>query len=226
MRRPLALLALVAASVAASADGAPPTIRILTPRGGQTNERVVKVSGRVAGVTGSRVTIVWNGVPLSVPRENDAFETTQVLAPGLNTIRAVAEEGGAVAEDRVAVFARVPAKDLRVTLTWDTPSTDVDLWVTGPDGEKVFYSNRQGKQGGTLDTDVTTGFGPETYTQARLVPGTYRVQTHYYSGGAPTRVAVTVVRREGTPEEERQEFHGVLLQKDEVLEVGEFVVSR
>ncbi len=47
----------------------------------------------------------------------------------------------------------------------------MDLWVTGPDGEKVFYSNQRGKAGGTLDVDVTDGYGPETYTQARLQPG-------------------------------------------------------
>jgi uncharacterized protein YfaP (DUF2135 family) len=205
---------------------APLAVSILSPRGGQTRERVVTIRGTVSGFTGERVTLVLNGVAMSVPRSGDGFSSPQVLAPGSNAIRAVVEEGGRTASDDVAVFARVPAKDLRVTLTWDTPATDVDLWVTGPDGEKVFYQQRQGKQGGTLDTDVTTGFGPETFTQARATPGTYRVQAHYYGGAAPTRVRVTVVRGEGTPQEERTELGGVLLRPQEVLEVGEFVVAR
>ena len=86
-----------------------------------------------------------------------------------------------------------------MTMTWDTDGTDVDLWVTGPDAEKILYSHRQGAAGGTLDTDVTTGFGPETYTQARLQRGTYRIQAHAYGIARPTRVEVTTVRFEGTP---------------------------
>jgi uncharacterized protein YfaP (DUF2135 family) len=191
---------------------------------------VVSIRGSTFRVAGERLTLVLNGVPLSIPRQGDAFETTQVLAPGLNVIRVVGAADGAggaagFVEDEVSVFASVPAKDLRVTLTWDTP-TDVDLWVTGPDGEKVFYQHRHGAQGGTLDTDVTTGYGPETFTQARAAPGSYRVQAHYYGGEAPTRVVVTVVRQEGTPREERQVFRGVLLQPGEVLEAAQFAVSR
>jgi uncharacterized protein YfaP (DUF2135 family) len=197
-------------------------VRLESPRGGQTAERVASVRGRVEGYAGSRVTLVVNGVPLSVAVEGGRFEQPQVLSPGANSIRAVVEQNGASAEDSVAVYASVPAKDLRVTLTWDTPGTDVDLWVTGPDGEKVMYSNRQGKAGGVLDTDVTTGFGPETYTQARAASGTYRVQAHYFRGAAPTRVTVTTVRFEGTPEEERREFHAVLWKTGDVAEVGEF----
>ncbi len=146
-----------------------------------------------------------NGIPMSVGVDgNGAFQQPQVLSPGLNTLRAVVKRDGVAAEDSVAVFAQVPAKDLRVTLTWDTPGTDVDLWLTGPDGEKVLYGHRAGKAGGTLDTDVTTGFGPETYTQARLQKGTYRVQAHAYRIERPTRVELTVVRFEGTPDEDRR----------------------
>jgi uncharacterized protein YfaP (DUF2135 family) len=197
-------------------------VRIETPRGGQTSDRVTSVKGRVEGYRGQRLTLVMNGVPLSVAVEGGRFEQPQVLSPGANSIRAVVEQDGAVAEDSVALHASVPAKDLRVTLTWDTPGTDVDLWVTGPDGEKVLYSNRQGKAGGILDTDVTTGFGPETYTQARVTSGTYRVQAHYYRGANPTRVALTTVRFEGTPDEERKEFRAVLWKTGDVAEVGEF----
>ncbi len=177
-----------------------PAVRITTPRGGQTKARLVTIAGELQGVEAQRLTLVLNGVPLSIPTENEKFSTPQVLSPGWNTIRVVAggEAGAEAVSDEVAVYAMVPPKDLRVTLTWDTPATDIDLWVTGPDGEKVFYQQKQGKAGGTLDTDVTTGYGPETYTQARVQPGTYRVQAHYYGGGIPTRVTVTVVRGEGT----------------------------
>jgi uncharacterized protein YfaP (DUF2135 family) len=232
LRAPASLLGAVLLAIAppALSDRAPAEVRILSPRGGQTKERVVSIRGSTFRVAGERLTLVLNGVPLSIPRQGDAFETTQVLSPGLNVIRVVGPADGArgapkFVEDEVALFASVPPKDLRVTLTWDTP-TDVDLWVTGPDGEKVFYQHRNGAQGGTLDIDVTTGYGPETYTQARAARGTYRVQAHYYGGVPPTRVVVTVVREEGTPREERQVFRGVLLKQGEVLEAGEFHVGR
>lgn len=198
-----------------------PALRVTSPRGGQTSERVVTIRGTCTGVTAPRLTLILNGVPLSIARNEGGFETSQVLAPGLNTVHVRAEQDGRVVEDTVAVFARVPAKDVRVTLTWDTPGTDVDLWVTGPDGEKVFYGNRQGKQGGSLDTDVTTGYGPETFTLARAVPGALRIQAHYYGGQAPTWVEVHVIEREGQPDERRRVFRGLLQLVGDVLEVGE-----
>jgi uncharacterized protein YfaP (DUF2135 family) len=215
----------VLASVAGAREGQEALrIKITSPRGGQTSARLVEIKGEVAGYEGKRLTLVLNGVPLSIAHSGSTFATTQVIAPGWNTIRVRADRGTLHAEDEVAVFAQVPRKDLRIAMTWDTDGTDIDLWATGPDGEKVFYSNKQGKAGGTLDVDVTTGYGPETYTQARLPSGTYRVQAHYYGGAAPTRVTVTVLRGEGTASESRRIFRGILMRRGEVLEVGSFSV--
>jgi uncharacterized protein YfaP (DUF2135 family) len=198
-----------------------PSLVITAPIGGQTDERVVTIRGTAEGVTAERVTLVLNGVALSIPRSGEAFETVQVLAPGWNEIAVESDTPAGRLADSVSVYARVPSKDLRVTMTWDTPATDVDLWVTGPGGEKVFYSHRQDALGGTLDTDVTTGFGPETFTLARLVRGTWHIQAHYYGGPAPTWVTVTVIEREGQLDERRREFRGLLARAGDVLEIGE-----
>lgn len=223
---PASLALLVGAGLATltlAARGAParPRVQITAPHGGMTTDRVVTVTGRIDGLTVARATLVVNGIPLSVAVTDGRFEQPQVLAPGLNTIRAFVETDAGVVEDVVALHAQVPAKDLRVTLTWDTPGTDVDLWVTGPDGERVFYGHREGTSGGTLDTDVTTGFGPETYTQARLVQGTFRVQAHAFRIDRPTRLTLTTVRFEGTPEESRRVLRAVLLRTGDVVEVGD-----
>lgn len=202
-----------------------PSVTITSPRGGQTKDRVVQITGSVSGPSEERLTLVLNGVPLSIPRSGDTFTSKQVLSPGLNTIRVVAEHDGRAAGDEVSVYAMVPPKDLRVTLTWDTAGTDVDLWVTGPDGEKVFYQHAQGAAGGTLDVDVTSGYGPETFTQAKATPGTYRVQAHYYSGGPPTRIELTVTQHEGTPDEKRRVFRSLLMAHEEVVEAGTFVIE-
>ena len=68
----------------AAAEEAPPGIHIDFPRGGQTRDRVVAIKGRVVNLTVPRVTIVLNGIPLSIPAQGGAFETKQVLAPGQN----------------------------------------------------------------------------------------------------------------------------------------------
>src|SRR6202021_1679315 len=56
-----------------------------------------------------------------------------------------------------------PNADLRVTITWNTDATDVDLWVIEPDGTKCFYQHNRTKNGGQLSQDQTQGYGPERY---------------------------------------------------------------
>ena len=89
--------------------------------------------------------------------------------------------------------------DIHVYLTWDTDRTDVDLWVVTPSGEKEFYSHREGKGGEALFDDVTSGYGPESFTAKRAAPGEYRVQVNYFGGRrgafAEARGEVIVVAR-------------------------------
>jgi tetratricopeptide (TPR) repeat protein len=97
--------------------------------------------------------------------------------------------------------------DVHVYLTWDTNRTDVDLWVTTPVGEKVFYSHRAGAGGEALYDDVTTGYGPESFTAKHARAGEYVVEVNYFSGhGGPfpeARGEVIVVLDEGRPTEKK-----------------------
>ena len=97
--------------------------------------------------------------------------------------------------------------DVHVYLTWDTDRTDVDLWVTTPQGEKVFYSHRLGRGGEALYDDVTTGYGPESFTAHAAQPGEYLVQVNYYSAHGTSfpeaRGEVVVVLDEGRPAERK-----------------------
>ena len=72
------------------------------------------------------------------------------------------------------------ASDLRVVLAWDTDNSDMDLWVTGPDGESVYYSHPLGRMGGRISRDCTQGYGPEEFMLKKATPGTYRVEADYY----------------------------------------------
>jgi Flp pilus assembly protein TadD len=97
--------------------------------------------------------------------------------------------------------------DLKIYLTWDTDKTDVDLWVTNPSGEKIFYSHKEGTQGDALFDDVTSGYGPESYTARSAQPGTYLVQVNYFSSRRSAfneaRGEVVAILHEGTAQEER-----------------------
>ena len=79
-----------------------------------------------------------------------------------------------------ALIADVPL-GLRVVLGWNLDNVDMDLWVRDPLGEWAYYSQRQTRSGGQMSDDFTQGYGPETFTIARALPGTYTVYVHYYA---------------------------------------------
>jgi molybdate-binding protein/DNA-binding XRE family transcriptional regulator len=82
--------------------------------------------------------------------------------------------------------AQKPA-DLRVTISWNTDATDIDLWVIEPDGEKCFYQHKNTKSGGELSADQTQGYGPERYQIAKASVGTYKVLVHYFRNNLALR---------------------------------------
>ena len=50
-----------------------PRVVVTAPLGGQTSERVVTITGRVEGLAVERLTLVVNGVPMSVPVQDGGF---------------------------------------------------------------------------------------------------------------------------------------------------------
>jgi hypothetical protein len=82
--------------------------------------------------------------------------------------------------------------DVQVSLTWDTQS-DIDLWLTEPNGNKIYYANKISTTGGELDFDNTIEYGPENIFYNNVAPsGTYKVQVKYYSGTPLTNYNVVV----------------------------------
>jgi tetratricopeptide (TPR) repeat protein len=114
--------------------------------------------------------------------------------------------------------------DVHIYLTWDTDRTDVDLWVTTPSGEKVFYSHRAGKSGEALFDDVTTGYGPESFTAKNAEKGDYKVEVNYFSarrGPFPeARGEVVVVLDEGRATERRTVWPYRLYAEKQTVNVG------
>ena len=110
---------------------------------------------------------------------------------------------------------------VHVTLTWDN-ATDVDLHVTEPNGEEIWYRNTRSNTGGQLDVDDTNGFGPENifWPENSAPRGEYRVEVVYFdeSGRGLANYEVTV--RYGN---EIRVFNDTLLIEDERDFVTSFV---
>ena len=199
------------------------SVSIESPRGGFTTKRVQEIKGHVAGSPDQRAVLVINGIPVTLMLSGSGdFSLSAVVAPGNNMVELKCGD----AADRISFFASVPPRDVKVVLTWDT-TTDVDLWVVDPKGEKCYYAHRSTKSGGNLDVDITAGYGPETFTMAKALPGTYTVQTQYFSSnGAPiTRVNIYVVLYEGTPRESRKAYQFVMTKEHQVYQIGQFAID-
>jgi hypothetical protein len=117
-----------------------------------------------------------------------------------------------------------PKSDLRVTISWNTDATDVDLWVIEPDGTKCYYQHNRTKNGGELSQDQTQGYGPERYQVAKALPGTYTILVHYYNANpnllaGETHVNVVVTRNAGSAQEKSERHTVILKKKDEQVEV-------
>ncbi len=82
---------------------------------------------------------------------------------------------------------------LQIGLSWDTNGTDIDLWVTDPSGEKIYYAHPTSASEGYLDRDDTDGFGPENIYWVNNIPdGNYLVQADYFAGMEVTNYVVKV----------------------------------
>ena len=117
--------------------------------------------------------------------------------------------------------------DIRVVLNWDADNTDVDLWVTDPNGEKCYYSNNLTRAGGRISNDFTQGYGPEEFMIRRAKPGYYKIEAHYY--GTTTQsiqgkatLSVQFFKQFGTRHEQKEEITRRLNVTDEVIYLGTF----
>ena len=120
--------------------------------------------------------------------------------------------------------------DLRAVLTWDADNTDIDLWVTDPNGEKAYYGNRLTFQGGRMSQDFTGGYGPEEFSLKQAKPGKYKVEANYFGDrrqnvtGATT-LSMRLTTHFGTTEQQDQIVTLRLKDRQEVAFVGEFEIK-
>ncbi len=120
--------------------------------------------------------------------------------------------------------------DLRVILTWDADNSDMDLWVTDPNGEKCFYGNKSTYQGGRMSDDFTGGYGPEEFSLRHAKPGKYKIETNFFGNrqqvvAGATTLQVYLTTGFGTPKARQQSVTLRLKEAQETVFVGEFEVK-
>ncbi len=99
--------------------------------------------------------------------------------------------------------------DVRIVMNWNMNNTDIDLWVTDPNGEKCFYSHQATEIGGRISDDFTQGFGPEQFLLKKGIKGKYKIEIDYYNDtqvtlAGPTTIMAEIYLHYGTDKEEKR----------------------
>ena len=99
--------------------------------------------------------------------------------------------------------------DLRVTLSWNTNMSDVDLHVIEPSTEVCKYNHRRTTIGGLMSNDMTSGYGPEAYLLKKTMPGEYQIKAHYYGArgiafSGPATLRLNIYTNFGRPNEKKE----------------------
>jgi Ca-activated chloride channel family protein len=120
--------------------------------------------------------------------------------------------------------------DLRVVLAWDSDNSDMDLWVTDPNGEKCYYGNRNTYQGGLISDDFTGGYGPEEFVLKDAKPGKYKVEANFFGDRQQIVTGATTLTLRlstgwGTSRQQDQTVTLRLAGRSETVFVGEFEVK-
>ena len=147
----------------------------------------------------------------------------------LNGIVATAKEKLDLSRIDPRLLENLPL-DLRVVLTWDADNTDIDLYVTDPDGEKAYYGHRLTYQGGRMSLDFTGGYGPEEFSLKRAKPGKYKVEARYFGDRRQNVTGATTLQAKlttkfGTTGQQEQIVTLRLQGRAETVFVGEFEVT-
>jgi uncharacterized protein YfaP (DUF2135 family) len=182
----------------------------------QINAHETDLTGSLSGSLNSSAQLLANvkGVWQTVPVTSGSFDADIPVSYGDNTIILLA--GVSISnqsnwyKNSACLFRTIEgtlaATDLLTTLTWNQNDTDVDLYVTDPDGDTAYYVTDGTTSGLVLDFDNTSGYGPEHITltadtSGQVLDGTYTVRVHYYSNhreeNSLASGAVTIVVNEG-----------------------------
>lgn len=166
------------------------------------------------------------------PWENRFVEVELIAIAEMNAIIATAtDHNKSVDVSRIDPrFLKNMPLDVRAVLTWDADNSDMDLWVTDPNGEKCYYGNRFTYQGGRMSRDFVGGYGPEEFSLRIAKSGKYRVEANFYGNRQQTVAGATTLQLKltihfGTSSANDQQITLRLKERTETVFVGEFEVK-
>ena len=189
-----------------------------------------QIRGRIAGaVKGKPGLLIVNGVPMPIELdEKGGYARPYAFGRNSNSIEVRSPDGKSRARGQfVESYAGKTQARLRVVLSWDSPGTDIDLHVVAPDGDHAWYGARVMQNGGALDVDVTTGYGPEIFSSPAPAKGMYHVYVNYFGSGETSALVtiaqVTIIANENSPNERQQMFRVPLRAAGELTLVKSFM---
>jgi Carboxypeptidase regulatory-like domain len=162
---------------------------------------VVRNASTGLGIVGAIVKALQDGSPVAevttgaggaytIPELAQGTYTFEASAPGFlrNTLESVAIPGGRTTTLDFALTNLLAAGEVRIVLTWGATPPDLDshLWLPMEAPFHVYYGRRGVADAcpfAVLDTDQTSGFGPETVTiRRRINAGSYVYAVHSFTG--------------------------------------------
>jgi uncharacterized protein YfaP (DUF2135 family) len=206
-------------------------------RGAQRNRTLIKGDIKAAGK--DRPQLVVNGNPMTLQSGEDGrYERHYAFGGGSNSVELKSAQGKSAR--RVQFYEANPNQltaKLRIIASWDAPEAEVDLHILTPDRQHVAWSSPIMQGGGGLDVDSVDGPGPEMFTTATPLHGTYNVYINYWGNlnesgynfdqsklTKPIITArVTVITDENTPSEKRESFVVPLRKIGELMLVKSFL---
>lgn len=132
----------------------------------------------------------------------------EIILAEINNI--ITRKGNKVSAKKIDERLILPLPvDIRVVLSWNKKDTDIDLWLTDPNGEKCFYSNPSTQIGGRISNDFTDGYGPEQFMLKKALKGKYKIEVNFYGErqftvSGPTTVTAEIYTRYSTGKQDRK----------------------
>ncbi len=176
-----------------SQEGYPrPLITINSPTDYSNHyDNVITVSGTILlqdafggtfNYTGNNALISVNGNISELNVAGGSFNQAVSIAQGANEIFVrVTTDAGVTGSSPIrhvtGIFDIAP---IEAVLTWNTPTSDLDMHIWNPVNEHCYYGHMNISEG-SLDIDDVEGYGPETFTTAWVQLGIYYFAVNCYS---------------------------------------------
>lgn len=192
-------------------------------RGEQRHRALIRGRVREAGTARrSPYAFIVNGNPMPLyTDEAGYFSKPWAFGRGSNSVEIRSPDG---AERRRLQFyeshaGKTPAR-IRVILGWDDGKAEVDLHIITPDGQHAFWARPVLRTGGGLDVDSVDGGGPEIFSVAAPLRGTYLIYVNYWGNFTPAgynfeeqrrdrsviTATVSIITSENTVDEKRETY--------------------